>query len=131
VRSGELAREAAKLAPDLIPAVSVAARAEAVAGSLRRASRMVEKAFAKEPHPELADAYLDIRPDENARERLERIKTLAHKAPGHSQDGVDTPVNGEAQQENADEIEENGRWRLPQLRRNNNCFHGGASYSKS
>jgi HemY protein len=85
VRSGELAREAAKLAPDLIPAVSVAARAEAEAGSLRRASRMVEKAFAKEPHPELADAYLDIRPDENARERLERIKTLAHKAPGHSE----------------------------------------------
>jgi HemY protein len=83
VRSGELAREAAKFAPDLVPAVAAAARAEAEAGSLRRASRMVEKAFAKEPHPELADAYLDLQPEDNARERLERIKTLAHKVPGH------------------------------------------------
>jgi HemY protein len=82
-RSGELAREAAKLAPDLIPAVAAAARAEAEVGSLRRAARMIERAFAKEPHPELADAYLDIRPEENARERLERVKTLAHKVPGH------------------------------------------------
>ena len=82
-RSGELAREAAKLAPDLIPAVAAAARAEAEAGSVRRATRMLERVFAKEPHPELADAYLDIRPEENARERLDRMKTLAHKAPGH------------------------------------------------
>jgi HemY protein len=82
-RARELAVEAAKLAPALVPALAVAARTEAQAGNLRRASRMIEKAFAKESHPELADAYGDIRPEDNARERLDRMKTLAHKAPGH------------------------------------------------
>jgi len=85
VRAGELASEAVKLAPDLIPAIAVAARSEAHAGNLRRASRMIEKTFAKIPHPELAEAYGEVRPGENARERLERMKTLAYKAPGHSE----------------------------------------------
>jgi HemY protein len=83
VRAGELAAQAVKLAPDLVPAVAVAARTEAQAGNLRRASRMVDRAFVKEPHPELAEAFAEIRPDDTARERLDRMKALAHKAPGH------------------------------------------------
>ncbi len=78
-----LASEAMGLAADLVPAVALSARLEAQAGNVRRASRMVERAFEKEPHPELAEAYADLRPEESARERLERMKTLASRAPGN------------------------------------------------
>ncbi len=81
-RARVLASEAVKLAPDLVPAVALTARLEALAGSLRRASKMIERAFAKNPHPELAEAYADLRPGDGARERLDRMKSLARKAPG-------------------------------------------------
>lgn len=82
-RARTLAREASGLASDLVPAIALSARLEAQAGNLRRASRMVERAFAKEPHPELAEAYADLRPEESAQERLERMKRLARRAPGN------------------------------------------------
>jgi HemY protein len=44
---------------------------------------MIDKAYAASPHPELADAYTELRPGDTARERLERAKALAQKAPGH------------------------------------------------
>jgi HemY protein len=44
---------------------------------------MIEKAFAAHPHPELAEAYGELRPGDTARERLERMKTLAQRAPGN------------------------------------------------
>jgi HemY protein len=82
-RARELAAEAVKLAPDLVPAVALSARLEAQDGNVRRGSKMVERAFAKFPHPELADAYADLRPGEGARERLDRMKRLANKAAGN------------------------------------------------
>lgn len=85
VRARELAASAVKLAPDLVPAVALSARLEAAAGNLRRASRMLEKAFVAQPHPELVDAYADLRPGETARERLDRVKSLAAKAPGKAE----------------------------------------------
>jgi HemY protein len=81
-RARELAAEAVKLAPDLVPAIALSARLEAQAGSLRRASKLIERAFAKSPHPELAEAYADLRLGDGARERLDRMKYLAQKAPG-------------------------------------------------
>ncbi|MCC6949406.1 MAG: heme biosynthesis protein HemY [Bradyrhizobiaceae bacterium] len=84
---GERAREAAaaavKLAPDLVPAVALSARLEAAAGSVRRASRMLERAFAAHPHPELAETYMDLRASDTARDRLERMQSLAMKTPGN------------------------------------------------
>jgi HemY protein len=82
-RARELAAQAVKLAPDLMPAVALSARLEAQDGNVRRASKMIERAFAKSPHPELADAYADLRPGDGARERLERMQSLTRKAPGH------------------------------------------------
>jgi len=81
-RARELAAEAVKLASDLVPSIALSARLEAQDGNLRRASRMIERAFAKHPHPELAEAYADLRPGDGARERLDRMKRLAGKAPG-------------------------------------------------
>ena len=78
-----LAREAAKLAPSLAPAAALAGRLEAKAGSLRRAQRVIEKAWAAAPHPELAESYGGLRMQDSAAERLMRIKTLTRKNPEH------------------------------------------------
>jgi HemY protein len=82
-RASDLAVSAARLAPDLVPAVALAGRLQGHAGNVRRGSRMVDKAYAASPHPELADAYIELRPADTAQERLDRAKTLAQKAPGH------------------------------------------------
>jgi HemY protein len=80
-RAKTLAQEAVKLAPDLVPAAAMAARMLGEAGDLRRASRIIEAAWAANPHPDLAAAYAHLRPGDSARERLARIQTLAAKAP--------------------------------------------------
>lgn len=82
-RARELAAEAAKLAPDLVPAVALSARLEGRGGNLRRASKLVEKAWALQPHPDLAEVYAELSPGDTARDRLKRVKTLAKKAPGN------------------------------------------------
>jgi HemY protein len=73
--------EAVKLAPDLVPAVALAARFLSEAGDIRKASRMLENAWRTLPHPELADAYIHVRLGDSARERLARAKRLNEKAP--------------------------------------------------
>jgi HemY protein len=78
----EAAREAAKLAPTLVPAAALAGRLRGAAGELRRAMRLVEKAWSATPHPDLAEVYIDLRPGDAARDRLKRAKTLAKKAAG-------------------------------------------------
>lgn len=78
-----LARQAAKLAPALVPATALTGRLEAKNGSRKRGRRVIEKAWAVAPHPELAESYLGLRPEDAAKERLERMKTLAKKNPEH------------------------------------------------
>jgi HemY protein len=78
-----LAQEALKLAPTLVPAAALAGRLLAEAGSLRKAGRILEKAWKANPHPELADAYTHMRFGDSARDRLTRAEALAQKAPGH------------------------------------------------
>jgi HemY protein len=82
-RARELATEAVRLAPGLIPAAALAGRLHGAAGNLRKAARMIGKAWAASPHPELAEVYADLRPGDTARERLQRVKALAEKTPGH------------------------------------------------
>jgi HemY protein len=82
-RARELAAEAVRLAPVLVPAAALAARLLGAAGKIRRAARIIEKAWSAGPHPELAEVYADLRPGDTARERLQRAKALAQAAPGH------------------------------------------------
>jgi HemY protein len=77
------ALEAAKLAPDLVPAAALAGRMFAEGGELRRASRIIDKAWRANPHPDLAQTYADLRFGDAARDRLKRIEGLAKKMPGH------------------------------------------------
>jgi HemY protein len=79
--SRESAMEAVKLAPTLVPAAVLAAKFESEAHQVRRAMRLVEAAWLKHPHPDLADAYAHVRLGDSARQRLVRIETLAAKTP--------------------------------------------------
>jgi HemY protein len=75
--------EAVKLAPDLVPAVSLAGRLLAEAGEQRRAARLIERAWRANPHPDLAEVYAHLRPGDSARDRLARVQALARLAEGH------------------------------------------------
>ena len=77
------ALEAAKLAPTLVPAAAVAGRMLAEGGELRKASRVINKAWQANPHPDLAQVFADLRFGDAARDRLKRIEALAKKASGH------------------------------------------------
>src|ERR1700689_2564491 len=76
-----LAQEACKLAPTLVPAAAISGRLTAQAGDYRRASRMLEAAYAQTPHPDLAAAYLRVRHGDSTEDRLARARTLARSAP--------------------------------------------------
>ena len=77
----ERAMEAVQLAPTLVPAAVLVAKFESEAHQVRRAMRLVEAAWLKHPHPDLADAYAHVRLGDSARQRLVRIETLAAKTP--------------------------------------------------
>jgi HemY protein len=81
--SRESVMEAVKLAPTLVPAAVLASKYESEAHQVRRAMRIVEAAWLKHPHPDLADAYAHVKLGDSARQRLVRTETLAAKAPGH------------------------------------------------
>src|SRR4029079_18220875 len=82
-RARALALDAVKLAPSLVPAAELAGRLLGDAVELRRPSRIIEKAWTANPHPDLAEAYAHLRPGDSARERLTRVQSLALRAPGH------------------------------------------------
>jgi HemY protein len=78
-----LVQDALKLEPTLVPAAALGGRLLAEAGSLRKAGRILEKAWKANPHPDLADAYMHLRFGDSARDRLTRAEALAQKAPGN------------------------------------------------
>ncbi len=80
--------EAVKLAPDLVPAAAFAGRRLAEAGEQRKARRILEKVWAINPHPDIAEAYADLRLGDSARERLTRMQKLAGLAPGQIEGAI-------------------------------------------
>ncbi len=78
----DLALEAVKLAPDLVPAAALAGRRLVEAGEQRRARRILEAAWRANPHPDIAEVYADLRLGDSARDRLARMQKLAAMVPG-------------------------------------------------
>lgn len=74
--------EAVKLAPDLTPAAAMAGRRLAEAGEQRKARKILEAAWAANPHPDIAEAYANLRFGDSARDRLARMQKLAGMLPG-------------------------------------------------
>jgi HemY protein len=70
------ATEANRLAPDLVPAAVIAARALFRQGDLRKGSKILEAAWRKTAHPEIADAYVTARHGDSVHDRLTRARKL-------------------------------------------------------
>lgn len=85
-RARQAALEAHELAPDLVPAASVAGRLVARQGDVRRATRLLEATWKAAQHPEVAEAYLHVRSGDSAVDRLKRAETLFRLRP-HSDEG--------------------------------------------
>jgi HemY protein len=76
------ALEAVKLAPDLVPAAALAGRRLAETGEQRKAGKILIAAWKINPHPDIAEAYANLRFGDTARARLTRMQSLAEKMPG-------------------------------------------------
>ncbi len=79
----DLAREARKLAPELIAASALFAELLIEADDKRKAARAIEEAWAVAPHPELARLYLLARPNQDSIERLKILGKLAERNRSH------------------------------------------------
>ena len=71
-----IALEANKLAPDLVPATVVAARALFADGEVRKGSKILEAAWKCSPHPDIASTYVYGRAGDTVQDRLKRAKHL-------------------------------------------------------
>jgi HemY protein len=80
--------EAVKLAPDLVPAAALAGRRLAESNEQRKAAKILEAAWKISPHPDIADAYANLRFGDSARERLARMQKLAAKVPGQREGAI-------------------------------------------
>lgn len=67
---------ALKFAPTLIPAATLAGRMLGRRNEVRKAARIIEKAWRANPHPDLSDIYVYLRAGDSARDRLKRAETL-------------------------------------------------------
>jgi HemY protein len=72
----DLATEALKIEPALVPAAVLAGRILSHKGDLRRASKILETAWKAAPHPQIADTYAHVRQGDAARDRLKRVRAL-------------------------------------------------------
>jgi HemY protein len=86
--ASELAQEAAKLCPGLVPAAALAGRLLAEAGQQRKAVRILEAGWRESPHPDIANAYADLVAGASARDRLTRMRLLARLAEGHPESAL-------------------------------------------
>jgi HemY protein len=86
--SRALVLESVKLAPDLVPAAALAGRRLSESGDIRKARKILEAAWAANPHPDIAESYANLRLGDSARERLARMQKLAEKVPGQLEGAI-------------------------------------------
>ena len=82
-RAAELALEAHRIAPDLVPAATLAGRVLAGQGNAYKAARVLARTWQYTPHPDLAIGYAYARPGDSPRDRLGRIRSLIVLTPDH------------------------------------------------
>lgn len=88
----DLAMKAHKLDPALVPAALVAGRMQAAIGSLRKASRVLEKTWKLSPHPDIAQVYAHARPGDSARDRQARVNALLRTCHGGREGAIASAV---------------------------------------
>ncbi len=75
------ARKALERAPDLVPAATLAIRLAAAAGDSRRARRLLDEAWRRAPHPDLAATWAELGAGDDGAARLAAAEALAALAP--------------------------------------------------
>ncbi len=98
-----LLRQASDAAPDLVPAVIRWAQCLNADGKNRRAAGLIEKTWARAPHPDLVVAYLEIRQPADALAAVKVVEKLIKANADHSESrlaaagvAVDAELWGEA-----------------------------------
>jgi len=84
----DLALDAASDAPDFAPGVALAARLLLQSGNAKRAGQLIEKAWARRPHPALSIAYRDVISDASPKAKAKRIAGLAKSNPAHRESAL-------------------------------------------
>jgi HemY protein len=82
------AEDALSLSPGFAVPALVAARHAAAQGRQWRAASLIETAWAQEPHPDLARAYANLKPEETPAARGKRLSALATMNPQHPESQV-------------------------------------------
>lgn len=75
-KARDLAVEANRLSPDLVPAAVMAARAQVERDNKKQAARIIKRAWEAQPHPDLAAAFAEIEPEESPQDRIRRFADL-------------------------------------------------------
>ena len=84
----DLALDAASDAPDFAPGVALASRLLHQTGNNKRAGQIIEKAWAKRPHPALSIAFRDVLADASPKARAKRINGLAKTNAAHRESAL-------------------------------------------
>ena len=79
----DLAVTAAQDEPAFSPAVGLAAKLLGQKGGTKKASQLIEKAWAKSPHPALSLAYRDIHSGGSDKARAKHLRALTKTNPSH------------------------------------------------
>lgn len=82
-RALTLGLDAVHLQSAFVPAVALAGRMCGELDRARKGAKLIEDAWTRAPHPDLAAAYARLKRDEAAYDRLARLRGLASKNPGH------------------------------------------------
>jgi HemY protein len=80
-RRDAAALQANKLAPTLVPAAVIAAQVLTEKAMQRKAQKVLTRAWAANPHPDLAAAFAAVVPDETPEARRKRFESLIAAAP--------------------------------------------------
>ncbi len=82
------ATEANRQLPEFVPAAVACAKALIKLKDPRKASRVIEYTYKINPHPELADLYVEANAADKPADRLKRARTLAGFAPDHAESDI-------------------------------------------
>ena len=83
IEAREAAIEANRLSPDLIPAAVMAARSYLEKGQKKYAMRVLKKAWEAQPHPDLAQAFAEVEPNETPEDRVKRFRAFTRGQSDH------------------------------------------------
>ncbi|MBL9034157.1 MAG: hypothetical protein JNN33_05285 [Rhodospirillaceae bacterium] len=84
-RAQAMAREAVKLAPDLVPARLALGRALLRQGKVREAAKLIEQVWDDQPHAALGRFYLEAVGGDSPLDRAQRVEKLVKQNPDHAE----------------------------------------------